>query len=199
MTFTSGIPATGQSLGSSRSQVAGNFANYNTVMSVNHVAPNASGQGKHNFVEMPVQASIPSTLASEGGLFTQTGNSSNSILYFQRDGNVGVNQPVLPMAMASFIVRNTNGVATTVSSFNVTSVTRTATGKYRVVMSTALNYTAGVTEYGVQLTLGSSGAINTDALQYVLVNSTTFDILTFNTQTGQASDGGSRISFVVRQ
>ena len=93
MSFTPNIPDSGQTLGGSRSQISNNFANYYTVMSVNHVAPNASGQGKHAFVEMPVQSSVPATLAGEGGLFTQT-LDGKSILYYQRDANTTINQPV---------------------------------------------------------------------------------------------------------
>jgi len=84
MTFTPGIPTSGQTLGGSRTQILNNFANYNTVMSVNHVAPNDSGQGKHAFVEMPVQSPDPATLAGEGGLFTKTASGSSE-MFFLRD------------------------------------------------------------------------------------------------------------------
>ncbi len=50
MTFTSNIPQSGQSLGQTRDSVRNNFGNYNTVVSVDHVAPNASGQGQHKQV-----------------------------------------------------------------------------------------------------------------------------------------------------
>lgn len=84
MTFTPNIPQTGQSLGETRDNIRNNFTNYNNVISVNHYAPNDGKQGKHKFVEMPVQASSPTTLANEGGLFTKT-SSGNSELYYQRD------------------------------------------------------------------------------------------------------------------
>lgn len=95
MTFVPGIPASGQTLGNSRSQVQGNFANYNTVVSVNHVPPNASGQGKHAFVEMPVQSPDPATLAGEGGLFTKT-TSGSSELYYLRDAVATIYQMTGP-------------------------------------------------------------------------------------------------------
>ena len=59
MTFTPNIPADGQSLGSSKTQIRGNFTNYNNVISQDHVAPNSSGQGKHNKSTYVVQASNP--------------------------------------------------------------------------------------------------------------------------------------------
>lgn len=83
MTFTPDIPQTGQSLGATRDPIRNNFTNYNTLVSVNHVAPNAVGQGKHKFVEMPVQSPDPATLAGEGGLFTKTTSSSSELFYLR--------------------------------------------------------------------------------------------------------------------
>ena len=74
MTFTPNIPQTGQSLGQTRDAVRNNFTNYNTVMSVNHVAPNSAGQGKHTFAEFIVQAQSPATAASEVALYSRTLN-----------------------------------------------------------------------------------------------------------------------------
>lgn len=65
MTFTPNIPATGQSLGSSRTQVLNNFTNYFNTVSQDHVAPNATGQGKHNKSTYPDQASDPVTIVNE--------------------------------------------------------------------------------------------------------------------------------------
>lgn len=50
MTFTPNIPQSGQSLGQTRDAIRNNFSNYNTVVSVDHVAPNAAGQGEHQQV-----------------------------------------------------------------------------------------------------------------------------------------------------
>jgi len=77
MSFTPNIPASGQSLGSSRTQVLNNFSNYNTVMSVNHVAPNSSGEGKHKFVTVPGQSPAPTCLANEGLIFAKTTNTQS--------------------------------------------------------------------------------------------------------------------------
>ena len=78
------LPNAGQSLGQTRDGIRGNFNNLTTTIGVNHALPGAANQGKHNFVEMPVQSAPPATLATEGGLFTQT-TSGSSELYYQRD------------------------------------------------------------------------------------------------------------------
>jgi hypothetical protein len=199
MSFTPDMPFSGQSLGNSRLQVLNNFKNYYDTIALNHVAPNTSGQGKHTFVEMPVQGSTPSTLAGEGGLFTKALSSdpTKSILYYQRDANVATNQPVLPMAVCAFITRNTNGMCTLVAGYNVTSVERTTTGTYRVTLGITLPYVAGTTEYAVIVSPGppSSAA----SIPYYTINSgSQFIIQTLN-GGGTLTDPATRMSFSVIQ
>lgn len=81
MTFTGGIPASGQSLGNSRPQVQGNFDYINTSFAINHVAFNASGVGKHKFLQMPEQGSAPTTAVNEGGLYTKEAQSITNLFW----------------------------------------------------------------------------------------------------------------------
>lgn len=70
MSFTPGIPATGQKLGASRTQVLNNFATLRTGIEVNHVDINAAGAGKHKFVQLiDATSDLPSTSASEVAVF----------------------------------------------------------------------------------------------------------------------------------
>lgn len=84
MSFVSGIPASGQSLGSSKPSVEGNFSYINTTNSVNHVAFNEAGAGKHKFLQMPEQASSPGTSINEMALFTKE-VSGISEIFLQRE------------------------------------------------------------------------------------------------------------------
>jgi hypothetical protein len=92
MSFTSNIPAVGQSLGSSRTQVLNNFASLRTTISngtlPNHIDVNNTGAGKHIFLQMPVQSPSAAnlTLAGEFGVISKTANG-NSELFFNRDGS----------------------------------------------------------------------------------------------------------------
>jgi hypothetical protein len=65
MSFTPNIPNTGQSLGQTKVAIQNNFTNYNTVMSVDHVAPNDTGQGKHKHSTYVAQSSDPVNLSGE--------------------------------------------------------------------------------------------------------------------------------------
>lgn len=132
MTFTPNIPATGTSLGESRPLIVGNFTNYNTVLSVNHVAPNASGQGKHKFLQMPVQASAPSTASGEGGIYVKTAGSQ-SIPFYRKD-NLTLDFPLLPIrAMVRFSVGAVPSIVGT--ALNVSAVAQISSQQYKVTFS----------------------------------------------------------------
>lgn len=93
MTFTPAIPASGQTLGSSRVPIVNNFASLRNTISngsgvpgvgqPNHADVNGIGPGKHLFVQMPVQTpgaqNLP--LANEGGMITQTVAGSSELFY----------------------------------------------------------------------------------------------------------------------
>lgn len=162
MTFTTGIPASGQTLGSSRTQVLNNFANYNTVMSVNHVAPNSSGEGKHKFVEMPAQASDPATIAGEISTYCKTSAASAQELYLRRASNgtviqMSVGDPVSAATGSTFLPGGiimkwgpiANGANNFVTAFpnNIFSLqfsTSNGTGNFSAVTVTGFT-AAGVT------------------------------------------------------
>lgn len=92
MTFTSNIPVTGDSLGGTRDRIRTNFQQIASVVTVNHVAFNSIGEGKHKFLQMPeVTASgagVPSTSVNEGGVYVDVGASpAQSNLFFRGESN----------------------------------------------------------------------------------------------------------------
>jgi hypothetical protein len=90
MSFTPNIPASGQSLGNSRPQILNNFAILRSTLAVNHNDVNASGNGKHKFLQMPAQGSAPTTAANEMGLYCRTVTGAATALFF-RDQSNGTN------------------------------------------------------------------------------------------------------------
>lgn len=83
MSFTPGIPSDGQSLGNSKPQVRGNFTVINDTMSINHVAMNSLGAGKHKFLQMPEQGSAPTTISNEGSLYTKEAQGITNLFWRQ--------------------------------------------------------------------------------------------------------------------
>lgn len=72
MPYNANIPQPGDIPAQSQSQLLANFQEISTLIGVNHVNFGAAGEGKHNFVTMPVQGAAPVTLAGELALFSQT-------------------------------------------------------------------------------------------------------------------------------
>lgn len=88
MTYTADIPISGESLGSTRDRIRGNFQENAAVFAINHVAFNTLGKGKHKFLQMPNQASAPATLANEAGFYSKVGtNPAESNLFFRGENN----------------------------------------------------------------------------------------------------------------
>lgn len=71
MSYNSDIPQANDDPSQSQGQLLSNFQALNTSNSVNHVAFNEADQGKHKFLQMPEQASDPSTAANEAGLYAK--------------------------------------------------------------------------------------------------------------------------------
>lgn len=85
MSFTPNIPVSGQSLGQTRDPIRNNFTNYNNVISQDHVAPNNSGEGKHNKSTYVAQGSPPATLSGEIAFFGQVAASGSTEVFLRRD------------------------------------------------------------------------------------------------------------------
>lgn len=111
MAFFPNIPATGQSLGNSRTQVLGNFTNYFNVISQDHVDPNLGGQGKHKqstYIDL-MPADEPITGANETALYGKSvGAPLESELFFAREGAGAIIQmtkgdPIVALNGESFL------------------------------------------------------------------------------------------------
>ena len=72
MAFKNNIPLSTDLLSQSQDDILNNFAGIKTLVDVNHVTFDAADQGKHSFIEFPVQAPVPTTGAGEVGLYAQT-------------------------------------------------------------------------------------------------------------------------------
>lgn len=83
MTYNPNIPTNLQSLGETQAGILTNFANINTAFSANHSPLTTDTTGKHEFLQMPVQASDPAVAASEGGLFVKDDSAAIAQLYIR--------------------------------------------------------------------------------------------------------------------
>lgn len=87
-TYTTGIPGTGQSLNATRDLIQDNFTVLDDTVTVNHIAMNSTGAGKHKFLQMPDQGSAPTTAANESGFYGKAVSGvSNLFARSESDGS----------------------------------------------------------------------------------------------------------------
>lgn len=85
--YTTNIPSSGQNPSDSQPEIQGNFNVLDSTISRNHTPMSSpSTAGKHKFLQMPEQASAPTTLANEGGLYTKEVDSATQ-LFFREENN----------------------------------------------------------------------------------------------------------------
>lgn len=102
MVYNPNVPASGQSLGETRSTIQGNFADIATAFGKNHIPLTTSTDGKHNFVQMPEQGAAPATAANEGALYVKEGvNPAVSTLFFREESS-GTEQQVSGSTINAF-------------------------------------------------------------------------------------------------
>lgn len=93
MSYTSSIPKSGESLGSTRARINTNFQEIAAVEAINHIAFNLTGKGKHKFLQMPETNSIspgtpPATAINEAGFYAKVGtNPAETNLFFRAENS----------------------------------------------------------------------------------------------------------------
>lgn len=88
-TYTSNIPASTDNPSDSQSLIKDNFTAIAEMVTQNHVEmSDTTNRGKHNFMQMPEQASAPAVAANEAGLYSQESSlTGNTELVFRRESN----------------------------------------------------------------------------------------------------------------
>lgn len=85
MAYNNSIPQPTDIISDSQSDILGNFAAIKTLIDVNHETFGSADEGKHKFVQMPIQGSGPTTAATEMALYTKNDAGGTPQLYVRRD------------------------------------------------------------------------------------------------------------------
>lgn len=135
MSYVPGIPQGNQKPSTSRAQIAENFTQLNSQYgsSGDHVQFDAgTNNGKHKR-SVYVAGSDVTTSSAEGSVYTKDAGAGRIELYYRRESN----GTILPLSLVkAFAVFDSAGALQ--NSFNVSSITVVATGKYVVNFSSAL-------------------------------------------------------------
>lgn len=91
MAYDNSIPKPTDRLKNSQNDLLNNFIAIKTLVDVNHVTFDATGQGKHKWVTLPEQLAAPANSADEGYLYTKQGPiSAVTELFFERENGTEV-------------------------------------------------------------------------------------------------------------
>ena len=86
MTYSPQPQNVGSTLVGTRDQIRTNFEIIRDDFAINHVGYDETGEGKHKFMQMPEQASAPTTAANEGALYTKEMDSETN-LFFRKESD----------------------------------------------------------------------------------------------------------------
>lgn len=95
MPYNNNVPLATDQIAATQAPILQNFQAIKTLIDVNHVTFDAAGQGKHNLVEMPNQASDPAGASAEMTLYSKSySKTSVSEAYVLRNNLAGPNTPI---------------------------------------------------------------------------------------------------------
>jgi hypothetical protein len=151
-TYTSNIPQPADNPSDSQDQILQNFQSISTLIGINHVAFNDPDEGKHKFLQMPEEASAPTTGANEGALYTK--EQAGATQLFWRNESNGTEQQ-FTNSLPNIAAPNNDWSFANGLQLRFGTVTHTGTST-PVVFSAAFSNTA----YVVLLTpIGAAGLV----------------------------------------
>lgn len=86
MTFQPNIPQPGDLISVSQDAILQNFQALSTSWQVNHVNFNATGDGKHKYIQFPNQSSVPTGAAGEMLIYSDTTSGQSDLWYKRNNG-----------------------------------------------------------------------------------------------------------------
>lgn len=149
MAYQANIPQPTDAFSKSQGDLLNNFIAIQTLIDVNHVDfANGTDQGKHFFVEFPVQSPVPVTAGGEVGLYSQTSTltgvpelvfskqSGTSVYEFTSAGYNTTGWFRLPSGILVFWGSDTGfGAGNVVTTFPVNSSTPTFANVFSVFLT----------------------------------------------------------------
>ena len=167
MTFNASIPLNSDSPAIFPGQSQTNYTRLQTLLGADHEfnLTAAANDGYHNLVHLTQQAPT-GALAATGRLFAKTSAGRVHQFYMDDTGAEYQMTPSMPIrASVNFNGTGGVGVQTMRSQYNVTSVTKTGTGRYTIAFTTAMpdaNYIVQMTGMRNTASDVSTGCVTSD-------------------------------------
>jgi hypothetical protein len=162
--FDDTIPAAANDPSNDQPLMLQNNASTKGIIGQDHITFGLANGGYHTIIHFSNQGSDPGAIGGVGQAYTKTVSGDQQLFY--ESGNGVVTQlsgtiTLLPKAAVSFNGRSSNGSATINYSSNVSNVTRTAQGFYRITFSSALSSA----NYYCTMIARPAGSANTNLCQ----------------------------------
>lgn len=87
MPYTPNVPLANQGIDTTQQTIRDNFTGIKTFVDVNHETFDSANEGKHKFLQMPVQGSAPTTGASELGVYAKNDGAGILRLFMREPSN----------------------------------------------------------------------------------------------------------------
>lgn len=143
MSYTTGMPTSGQSLGQTQQLVQNNFNKISNFVSTDHIGFDLTNEGKHKYVRLPKQtSSIPTTAANEIMLYNGDVFGNSSLFLRQQNGTQDI-----------FLAYGDMDAADLARFSNNTNYTGTQSGGWTFMGGGLL------LQYGLKTSAGSSGSV----------------------------------------
>lgn len=171
MTFQPNIPQPTDLISVSQDDILQNFQSIDAAWNINHVDFNATGEGKHKYVEMPNQSSDPAGSANQFTIFSKVSGGGQSEIFYKRNAEATAYQLTgkNPSAAASGYTFLPGAMLMQWAFLTGASKNDGAA----IVFPTAF----GATPYSLQLTASRNG-ISVNVLNATSVTSTGFTLRT---------------------
>src|ERR1700750_377068 len=190
------VPLPGQNLLVTRNPINQNFSVLDTTFSIDHVAYNTSGQGKHNKVTLPVQSPAPAFTGGDLGLysFLNTTTNKNELYVHKITGAATVDIPLTASTLSATAApgSGTGGWTYLPSGMFMTF----GSGNGNGLTTVTLSFPPPTQILNVQLTPQSAGTsyVNLQVRMIDILSRTQFRI--FVSVNGAAAAGGFSFSVI---
>lgn len=150
MTFDPSKPQSTDSPGLFPAQSQTNFSRIQTVVGANHQfnLSSASDDGYHNVINLTEQSPSGPVSPPSGRLYSKTSGGAMNLFSMDQNGIGYQISPSMPIRAAVNFNGTLSSPITPRSSFNVSTVTKSATGRYTISFTTAIpnnNYIVVIT------------------------------------------------------
>lgn len=194
------VPNPGQTLNSSRPDINNNFQVISDDFSIDHVAYNTTGEGKHNKTTFPVQAMAPSPIdAGDDVLYNLlNATTTKNELYIHKQTNAGTSDIPLTASILSQSTPIAGASGWTMLPSGIIMRWENFSGNGLTTITLNPGYISFTTIYSIMLTVvdPSTSDVNSAVRLVDILSNTQFRVF-FSSRTSSGAAAGSAKALII--